>query len=146
MKHRRLIPVVALSFVACGGGEPGSGGNNNDTNTSSSSAMQPAATRPPPSGPLTIPDWYTRDDDTETIHLVIGAGDIPDNNYWNFNGAINGDIAITVPLGYNVMTVEFVAEQAGNYALVCYIPGHTAVGMWLHFTVSAEGEGGVQAR
>ena len=200
MKHRRLIPVVALSFVACGGGEPGSGGNNNDTNTSSSSTMQPAATRPPPTGPLTIPDWYTRDDDTETIHLVIGAGDIPDNNYWNFNGAINGDIAITVPLGYNVMvhfdnadpnmahslgvspqienfmvppeatpifegaitqnpgsmidgtmpgeeeTVEFVAEQAGNYALVCYIPGHTAVGMWLHFTVSAEGEGGVQAR
>ena len=50
MKYRYLIPAVALSFVACGGGEPDSGGNNNDANASSSSAVQPAATRPPPSG------------------------------------------------------------------------------------------------
>jgi FtsP/CotA-like multicopper oxidase with cupredoxin domain len=41
-------------------------------------------------------------------------------------------------------TVEFVAERAGNYSLVCYIPGHTAVGMWLYFNVSASGQAGVQ--
>jgi len=41
-------------------------------------------------------------------------------------------------------TVEFVAERAGNYSIVCYIPGHTAVGMWLFFNVSASGEAGIQ--
>jgi FtsP/CotA-like multicopper oxidase with cupredoxin domain len=41
-------------------------------------------------------------------------------------------------------TIEFVADRAGNYSLVCYIPGHTAVGMWLRFNVSASGQAGVQ--
>lgn len=41
-------------------------------------------------------------------------------------------------------TITFVADAAGNYSLVCYIPGHTAVGMWVFFNVSADGEAGVQ--
>ena len=43
-------------------------------------------------------------------------------------------------------TIRFVAERAGNYSMVCYIPGHTAVGMWVYFNVSANGEAGVQTR
>ena len=43
-------------------------------------------------------------------------------------------------------TIRFVAERAGNYSMVCYIPGHTAVGMWVYFNVSASGEAGVQTR
>jgi hypothetical protein len=27
---------------------------------------------------------------------------------------------------------------------VCYIPGHTAVGMWLYFNVSSDGAFGIQ--
>jgi sulfocyanin len=41
-------------------------------------------------------------------------------------------------------TIEFVAARAGNYSLVCYIPGHTAVGMWLYFNVSSDGAVGIQ--
>lgn len=38
----------------------------------------------------------------------------------------------------------FTASEAGDYALVCYLPGHATAGMWVHFRVSAEGEAGVQ--
>lgn len=41
-------------------------------------------------------------------------------------------------------TITFVADAAGNYHMICYIPGHTAVGMWLYFNVSASDEAGVQ--
>lgn len=41
-------------------------------------------------------------------------------------------------------TIQFVAERAGQYALVCFIPGHAAVGMWTYFNVSADGTAGVQ--
>jgi uncharacterized cupredoxin-like copper-binding protein len=37
-----------------------------------------------------------------------------------------------------------VATTAGNYAMVCYVPGHAALGMWLYFDVSADGEAGVR--
>lgn len=40
-------------------------------------------------------------------------------------------------------TVTFTASEAGEYTLVCYIPGHAVSGMWIHFNVSAEGEAGV---
>ena len=39
-------------------------------------------------------------------------------------------------------TISFTADQAGEYSLVCYIPAHAATGMWIHFSVSAEGEAG----
>lgn len=37
----------------------------------------------------------------------------------------------------------FTASEAGEYTLVCYIPGHAVSGMWIRFVVSAEGEAGV---
>ncbi len=40
-------------------------------------------------------------------------------------------------------SITFVAATAGEYALVCYVIGHAATGMWLPFNVSAEGEAGV---
>lgn len=38
--------------------------------------------------------------------------------------------------------ISFTASRAGEYALVCYIPGHALTGMYLKFTVSASGEAG----
>lgn len=38
----------------------------------------------------------------------------------------------------------FTASEAGDYAMVCYLPGHATAGMWIHFRVSAEGEAGLQ--
>ena len=37
----------------------------------------------------------------------------------------------------------FTADAAGEYAMVCYVPGHAVTGMWVRFNVSAEGEAGV---
>lgn len=41
-------------------------------------------------------------------------------------------------------TITFVADRAGEYALVCYVVGHAAAGMWMPFTVSADGDAGVR--
>ena len=43
-------------------------------------------------------------------------------------------------------TITFVAERAGSYSMVCYIPGHSALGMWWFFNISADGQAGVQMR
>lgn len=39
-------------------------------------------------------------------------------------------------------TITFTAAEAGEYSLVCYVPGHAAVGMYLHFTVTTDGQVG----
>jgi len=41
-------------------------------------------------------------------------------------------------------TVTFTADQPGQYSFVCFIPGHAAVGMYLHFTVDQSGKVGIQ--
>jgi FtsP/CotA-like multicopper oxidase with cupredoxin domain len=199
MNIRRMFPLaVAAALAACGGGEPADSGSGT-SGGGGAPAAQPSG-RVAPTGPMTVPAWFTLDNDARTVQMEIVAGETPDNNYWNFNGAINGDMAITVPEGYRVVitfvnrdpnmahslgispetsnfavppqpnpvfpgaitqnpgsmidgtmpgeteTVEFVADRAGSYSLVCYIPGHTAVGMWLFFNVSASGEAGIQTR
>ncbi len=41
-------------------------------------------------------------------------------------------------------TITFTASEAGEYTVVCYLPGHANQGMWIYFDVSAEGDAGVQ--
>ncbi len=41
-------------------------------------------------------------------------------------------------------TITFTADEAGEYAMVCYVPAHANQGMWIHFHVSAEGEAGLR--
>ncbi len=198
MKPRFFLSVATLALVACGGGEPADTGAG--STPAGSAAPAPAPTAAAPSGPMTTPEWFSVDNTARTVRMVITAGSVPDNNYWNFNGATKGSMAITVPEGYTVSieftnrdpnmahslgvsletvnfsipptptpvfagaisqnpgsmidgtmpgeteTITFVAERAGNYSIVCYIPGHTAIGMWLYFNVSTGGEVGVQTR
>jgi uncharacterized cupredoxin-like copper-binding protein len=40
-------------------------------------------------------------------------------------------------------TLTFTADRAGDFALICYVSGHAATGMWMPFTVSADGSHGV---
>lgn len=40
-------------------------------------------------------------------------------------------------------TVTFTADRAGQYAMVCYVPGHAAAGMWINFNVVDGGTAGV---
>lgn len=203
MKRRLMILMTVTSTItvaACGGGD------------AEPAEEEPAATAPAaapaaapatggiehPTGPLTVPDWYQHDGASNTVHITLTAGETDRNNYWNYNGAINGELDITVPEGAEVtidmvnndpvmahsvgvsdelrafaappppvpvfegaitdnptsitagglpgttLTIMFVADEAGQYSLVCYVPGHSALGMWLYFTVSAGGEAGVR--
>ena len=197
MKNHLLISAVAITLAACGGGDAGDSGASGAPSASQPATVRAAASSTP-SGPMTMPDWYGVDHDAKTVHLTVTAGSIPDNNYWNFNGAIKGELAITVPEGYTVTidftnqdpimahslgissevasfaappapepvfagaitenpqsmtdatmpgeteTIEFVAGAAGEYSLVCYIAGHTTIGMWVYFNVSGTGQAGVQ--
>lgn len=36
----------------------------------------------------------------------------------------------------------FTADRSGEYALICYVVGHAANGMWIPFTISGDGEVG----
>jgi len=40
-------------------------------------------------------------------------------------------------------SISFVASQAGNYTMICYVPGHAALGMVANFVVSTDGSSGV---
>jgi FtsP/CotA-like multicopper oxidase with cupredoxin domain len=40
-------------------------------------------------------------------------------------------------------TITFTADAAGEYSLVCYVPGHAVTGMWIRFNVSDDGSSGV---
>jgi FtsP/CotA-like multicopper oxidase with cupredoxin domain len=197
MKLRHYMPILTVAVVACGGGEPA-----NTSQGGSQPAATPAAATlaAPPTGPMTTPEWFMVDNDARSVHVTLIAGETSANNYWNYNGATNGGLAITVPEGYTVTieqvnrdpnmahsvgvlplpanfsmppqpnpvfagaitenptsmidatlpgeteSITFVAGQAGTYALVCLIPGHSAVGMWLYFIVAADGQAGIQAR
>jgi len=197
MKLKHFIPAVAVAFAACGGGEPA---DTDSGNARTPAPTREAATRAAPSGPMTTPEWYSVDHGARTVSLAITAGATSENNYWNYNGFTNGDLAITVPEGYTVSitltnddpnmahslgisaetsnftmppaaepafagaitgnptsmidatmpgqteTIEFVADRAGSYSMVCFIPGHSAIGMWTYFNVVAGEEAGVQTR
>ena len=63
-----------------------------------------------------------------------------------FEGAISSN---PTDMTASTMTGEsesftFTADQAGEYSLACYIPGHAVSGMWIGFTVSDSGEAGVR--
>lgn len=196
MKRFTTLSLVA-ALAACGGGEP----------AQDQPASQPAAAAPAqgaetaaaaPSGEMTMPDWFHVDQAAKTVHMTITAGATDALNHWNFNGAHNGSMTITVPEGYAITidfknadpamahslgiiaatsnfgamlepnpvfpgaitenptsmteatmpgtetTISFTASTAGSYSMVCFIPGHAATGMWVHFNVSGDGSAGVQ--
>lgn len=39
-------------------------------------------------------------------------------------------------------SITFTASQAGDYAMVCYVPGHASTGMWINFRVADGQEAG----
>jgi len=188
---RYALGFLALTFAACGGGEPAADEPMDAPATEAPAAEAPAAA----AGEMTMPDWYTMDGDNVTLDITAGLTDT--GNYWNYNGYQNGDLTISVPVGANVTinfqnndpnmphsigvspgfdtppatvdatpafegaissnptsmtdatlpnggteTISFVASEAGEYVLVCYIPAHAVSGMWVKFIVSADGEAG----
>lgn len=63
-----------------------------------------------------------------------------------FDGAISSnptDMTQSTQTGESE-TITFTADQAGEYSLACYVPGHSVSGMWIGFTVSDDAEAGVR--
>lgn len=58
-----------------------------------------------------------------------------------FDGAISSEPASSTEStrAGESETITFTASTAGEYALVCYVPGHATAGMWINFTVEPAG-------
>jgi sulfocyanin len=59
-----------------------------------------------------------------------------------FIGAITPDPTVGTAPGATA-AITFTADTAGEYALICYVPGHAVAGMVIPFIVSADGPAGV---
>ncbi len=106
-------------------------------------------------GGITVPEGYTvtitlENRDPAMAHSV-GVGErqpsFP-NQFPDvvpvFEGAVteNPRSMTESTLPGEVETITFVADAAGDYALICYVTGHAATGMWVPFTVSTDGSVG----
>jgi FtsP/CotA-like multicopper oxidase with cupredoxin domain len=104
-------------------------------------------------GSITVPQGYA-----VTINFVnadpaqphsLGIGERMDaypamfeNPQPAFAGAITPDAATgTAPQG--TASITFTADRAGEFAMICYVPGHAVAGMVIPFNVSADGQAGV---
>lgn len=107
---------------------------------------------------IVVPEGYTvtlnfKNDDPLSAHSIgVDAmlSDFPtlfESPKPVFAGAISPnptEMATATASGKSV-TLTFVVDKAGEYSLVCYIPGHATTGMWILFTVSSDGSAGVKA-
>jgi sulfocyanin len=59
-----------------------------------------------------------------------------------FAGAVSPDATTTGTAPNGTASITFTATDAGEYAMVCYIPGHAIAGMVVPFNVSADGSYG----
>jgi len=104
-------------------------------------------------GAITVPQGYTvtinfSNADPAQPHSV-GIGERMDaypamfeNPQPAFAGAMSPDASTgTAPGG--TATLTFTADTTGEYAMICYVPGHAVAGMVIPFIVSADGSAGV---
>ena len=67
-----------------------------------------------------------------------------DNPEPAFAGAISPDAATTGTAPNGTATISFTTDDAGEYAMICYIAGHAVAGMVVPFEVSADGSAGLR--
>ncbi|MGH7570304.1 MAG: sulfocyanin-like copper-binding protein [Gemmatimonadota bacterium] len=60
-----------------------------------------------------------------------------------FAGAITPDATTTGTPPNGTATISFTTDQAGDYAMICYVAGHAVAGMVIPFHVTADGSAGV---
>ena len=60
-----------------------------------------------------------------------------------FAGAISPDATTTGTAPNESATITFTADQAGDYVMICYVPGHAVAGMVVPFHVTTDGSAGV---
>ena len=108
-------------------------------------------------GEVVVPEGYevtlTLVNEDPNMGHSVGVGEIQatwPNNFSEvvpiFDGAVTSNptsmTESTMP--GESETITFTVDQAGEFALICYVTGHAASGMWMPFTVSAEGDAGVR--
>jgi FtsP/CotA-like multicopper oxidase with cupredoxin domain len=95
---------------------------------------------------------YENADPTMMVHS-IGVGQVSETTSAIFmdpapvfEGAISSNPAdpVNATKSGATETLSFVADAAGDYALICYVPGHTLTGMWIGFRVSDDGSVGLE--
>ncbi len=59
-----------------------------------------------------------------------------------FKGANSPNPTTSATLMGKTQKFSFVANKAGNYLLICAVPGHAAAGMWDNFVVSKSAKAG----
>lgn len=105
-------------------------------------------------GSMTVPQGYsvtihfTNSDPTQPHSLGIDEMEATwpatfDSPEPVFAGAMTPDPATTGTAPNGTATITFTTDTAGEYAMVCYIPGHAVAGMVVPFNVSADGSYGV---
>lgn len=105
-------------------------------------------------GSITVPQGYEvtinfdNADPTQPHSLGIGEsmGTWPatfDNPQPVFAGAMTPDPATTATPPDGNATITFTTDTAGDYSMICYVPGHAVAGMVVPFTVSGDGSYGV---
>lgn len=102
-------------------------------------------------GSITVPEGYEvtiefRNDDPNTPHslgITDQAGSELPANMTNIDpvweGAITSGAATMAESTQpgESETITFTAEEAGEYTMACWVPGHAAVGMWVEFNVES---------
>lgn len=105
---------------------------------------------------VVVPEGYTvtlafTNNDPNMVHSV-GVGEkmeaypaMLENPAPVFEGAMSSNPTDMMNATKSGVTEEltFTASSAGEYALICFIPAHATSGMWIGFTVSADGKAGL---
>jgi hypothetical protein len=90
---------------------------------SDTAAAGAAAAREAPGGAATAAeggvDWMRVDEGAKRVEFDVVAGLTPVNGNWNFNGYANGDLTITVPVGWTVV-MDF-TNHDGNVPHSVYV-------------------------
>jgi hypothetical protein len=96
-----MLLALVLGLAACGPAEEADEGGMPETPPAGET---PSTSTPGGGGTASVPSWMRVNGNQVELDIVAGA--TPDNNHWNFNGAANGAMTITVPQGAQV-TINF---------------------------------------
>jgi sulfocyanin len=106
--------ALLLALTACGGGEPAADMESGSEASEPAAETEAPATAGEPEAPapgeMTMPDWYQYDEANNAVTLDIVSGNVPANNYWNYQGYANGEVTVVVPVGAEV-TLNFTNED-----------------------------------
>ena len=95
--------AAAETSAAGGASETGDGAGTAPGSDTASGAGAAETGGAPAAGAAGDVDWMRVDEAAKRVEFDLVAGLTPTNGSWNFNGYANGDLTITVPVGWTVV-------------------------------------------